>query len=103
LEEKMTEKQLSELRKEVLEICGPLENAAFEAGRKKGIAEALANPHAAAASIASPGQKPAGSHDPVALAARARKLQAEAAGNGEELSNAAAVRMAYAEAGLPLQ
>jgi hypothetical protein len=99
----MNNKELSELRQLVAEQVEPLEKAAFESGRRKGIAEAIANPHLAAASIAAPGQKPAGSHDPVALAARARKLQAEAAGNGEELSNAAAVRMAYAEAGVPLQ
>jgi hypothetical protein len=101
----MNNKELLELRQLVAEQVEPLEKAAFESGRRKGIAECLANPHSAAASIAAPQQKPAGgsSVDPIEMAKRARKLQAEALANGSELSNAAAVRQAYAEAGVPLQ
>jgi hypothetical protein len=85
---------LNEVRALIAKEVAPLEAAAFERGRQKGIAEASAGV---------PQTKPAGSLDPVAMAKEAGKLQAEAAKNGEPISNAAAVRLVYERAGLPLQ
>ena len=100
---------LSKLRVLIAEEVKPLEEAAFEAGRRQGAAEAAGDlRERAMISIARdrgllPQSKPVGSLDPVEMAQRARKLQAEASENGQELSNTAAVRLAYEQAGVALQ
>jgi hypothetical protein len=77
-----------ELRQEVLRQIKPLEEAAFNAGKKAGIAEK----HEAL--------RESKEKSPEALAARARELQSKARAQGRELSNVESVRQAYVEAGL---
>jgi hypothetical protein len=116
----LAEREKEEIRKIVEEFAAPLEAKAFEAGRLEGLAEAegrsgnlskdkTAIVEKAARLLGSATTKTAAKRDlsPVDLARdraiRANELVAAAHAEGKELSQAAAVRLAYEEAGVPLR
>ena len=99
-----------QLKAEIDSMIVPLEQKAFEAGRRAGLEEAKAMPReeiilkAAQLSGRTSSDKsnsPA-AKSPESLARRANALQLEAQAAGKELSNIEAVKAAYAEAGVPL-
>jgi hypothetical protein len=111
----VSEKEKEDIRSIVNEFAAPLEAKAFEAGRRAGLAEARGNSGnfereetaivEKAALLIGHGTRTAATRakSPADLAKRANQLQAAARTEGKELSQAAAVRLAYEEAGVPLR
>jgi|HubBroStandDraft_4_1064222.scaffolds.fasta_scaffold07090_4 hypothetical protein len=103
----------AELHAAITEHVKPLEKAAFEAGKREGLAEAnelvrleamtkIAR-QAGLISTTSGAPAAAAQKTPEQLAKRAHELQVEALRNGRELSNIESVKAAYLEAGIPLK
>jgi hypothetical protein len=100
------------LREDVRRLAKPLEEAAFAAGERAGLAEAnelvrleaiLKTARQAGLVPASSGVAVAVGKTPVELAKRARQLQIDAHRDGHELSNIESVKAAFAEAGIALK
>jgi hypothetical protein len=98
----------AELREEVSRLIKPLEEAAFNAGKRAAIAEqhealresAMLKLAQLRGLIPSAGATAAKGKSPQELAKRANELQLQALAEGKELSNIQAVQAAYTEAGI---
>ncbi len=96
----------SQFKSEVANFTKPLEDARFEQGRLRGLAEATQTQReqlmVKVAGLIPNAARATSTTDPVALAARAAELREAAVAKGEELTHLQSVRLAYEQAGLPI-
>jgi hypothetical protein len=101
----------AELKAAIDEHVKPLEQAAFDAGKRAGLAEAnelvrleaMIKVARQARLISTAGVPAADRKTPEQLAKRAIELQVEALRDGRDLSNIESVKAAYVEAGIALK
>jgi len=96
----------AQFKSEIAMHCKPLEDAFFEKGRLRGLAEADQKQREqltvkVAGLVPNTARANSGT-DPVALAKRAAELVEAAEAKGEELTHLQSVRLAYQQAGVPI-